>query len=226
MNLNIDPTATVNQPPPASAAPEETGHRLRAVVYSLLARLLKGSPDPPLLRRLRAIPGQDINSHMGSAWLDLRTASYETDVACVQEEYRLLFEGLSAGEVIPYASWHLTGQLMDRPLATLRRDLIRMGCRRRNGVNEPEDHAAALCEVMALLCMDPAPELKAQSRFFHRHLEPWMATFFQDLKSAPSARFYRAVGRFGARFLELEGTLFDGEKGHIKKRAPKKEEIL
>jgi TorA maturation chaperone TorD len=226
MNMNMERPKSVRKPHPASSAPEKKEHRLRAVVYSLLARLLKGSPDADLLRRLRAIPGQDINSHMGTAWLDLRTASYETDVDCVQEEYRLLFEGLSAGEVIPYASWHLTGQLMDRPLATLRRDLTRMGCRRRNGVNEPEDHAAALCEVMALLCMDPAPEPETQARFFHRHLKPWMASFFQDLKSAPSARFYRAVGRFGARFLELEVALFDGEKRHSKKRAPKKEEIL
>lgn len=213
MKRHMEPRPTEPGAPPGSPSTESSDCRPRAVVYSLLARLLAEPPGEDLLQRLRAIPGQDIESYLGTAWIDLRDAAFETDAECVREEYRLLFEGLSAGEVIPYASWHLTGQLMDRPLATLRTDLAHMDCRRLDGVHEPEDHAAALCEVMALICMDPAPDLEPQSRFFHRHLNPWMASFFRDLISAPSARFYRAVGRFGERFLAVESAFLPLEEG-------------
>ena len=54
-----------------------------------------------------------------------------------------------------------------------------------------------------------------QARFFERHLKPWAARMFADLEMSQSARFYRAVGRVGRIFMELESEAFtlsdDGE---------------
>ena len=66
-----------------------------------------------------------------------------------------------------------------------------------------EDHAAALCETMAMLCAGDAG-LDAERRFFHAHLAPWVGDFFNDLQAAPSAVFYRALGRFAAQFMAFE----------------------
>ena len=101
--------------------------------------------------------------------------------------------------MIPYASRYLTGFLNDRPLAELRDDLARLGFERQPDVREPEDHAAAVCEVMASIVADASPdELDEQQQFFSRHIGPWMQTLFTDLVNAPSARFYRAVGVLGS----------------------------
>ncbi len=73
-------------------------------------------------------------------------------------------------------------------------------------MHEPEDHAAAVCEVMALIVADASPdELDEQQEFFGRHIAPWMQTLFTDLVNAPSARFYQAVGTLGRELIEIEG---------------------
>jgi TorA maturation chaperone TorD len=46
-----------------------------------------------------------------------------------------------------------------------------------------------------------------QAEFFTAHLDPWLGRFFEDLSQAPSAGFYRSVGRLGVRFLEMEQHL-------------------
>ena len=53
------------------------------------------------------------------------------------------------GELLPYASYYLTGFLHERPLARLRDDLAALGIERVESNSEPEDHAATLCEIMA-----------------------------------------------------------------------------
>lgn len=97
----------------------------------------------------------------------------------------------------------MTGFLMDRPLAVLRGDLRALGIERQADVKEPEDHAAALCETMAMLVAE-GHDLEGQRRFFQSHVGPWMGTFFRDLGEAPSAAFYRAVGQFGEQFIRFE----------------------
>ena len=97
----------------------------------------------------------------------------------------------------------MTGFLMDRPLALLRADLERLGFERQDEVREPEDHAAALCETMAMLLAEERQQ-DVLSHFFATHMEPWMKSFFGDLGTAKSAVFYRAVGQFGEQFVEFE----------------------
>lgn len=185
--------------------------RVRANAYALLGRLLAAPPDAAMLTRLANIeppPSADATAPLALHWSALRAAATGADSQGLEREYHHLFIGLGHGEVIPYASHHLTGFLNDRPLALLRGDLQALGFERQAGVCEPEDHVAALLEVMSLLAEVSAEDNQdKQTRFFERHIATWMPMFFADLASAPSARFYRAASRFGAAFLAIEGEL-------------------
>lgn len=78
-----------------------------------------------------------------------------------------------------------------------------LGFQRQEGVTEPEDHVAALCEVMAMLITEGV-EFGRQSHFFESNMAGWLERFFADLSEAKTAVFYRAVGRFGAAFAAME----------------------
>lgn len=178
--------------------------RLRAGTYRLLGALLAMPPGRPLLDSLRDIaPADDGGDGLAAAWQALRQAGMEADPAALDDEYQNLFIGIGSGEVTPYASWYLTGFLMERPLARLRQDLAALGIRQRDGVVEPEDHAAALCEAMALV-IGGHGDGATERAWFDAHLAPWLGRFFRDLQAAPSARFYRAVGALGEEFIQFE----------------------
>lgn len=187
--------------------------RARADTYGLLANLWSQAPTGELLRQLARLAEQSPSpgeGRMVSAWRTLGLAARHTDAAAADDEFHDLFIGIGRGELVPYGSWYLTGFLMDRPLVGLRRDLEQLGFERPAEVKEPEDHAAILCETMQLLVLNE-PEIShaQQAAFFANHLAPWMPSFCSDLRSAKSACFYRAVGDFGERFLELETQYFD-----------------
>src|SRR6185295_18162109 len=76
-------------------------------------------------------------------------AAARVAVSAIEREYFNLFIGLGRGDLLPYASYYLTGFLNERPLARLREDLAAFGVERVDGNYEPEDHAATLCEIMA-----------------------------------------------------------------------------
>lgn len=184
--------------------------RLRSNVYALLGNLLAGPPDEGILATLAAIaPAPAERDLLTAAWTMLGEAAGRATPQQLGAEYQAVFIGLGRGEVVPYGSWYLTGFLMEQPLARLRSDLAALGIERQAGVREPEDHAGALCDAMALMIGgdDPAP-LEAQARFFTTHIDPWMGRFFRDLQQAASARFYRAVGQVGEQFLEVENRAF------------------
>jgi len=182
-------------------------NRLRAGTYALLAGLLAAPPNAAMLQRLSGIEAAETVSQrdaMAAAWAGLKLAAAHLRAGSTNAEYQALFIGLGRGELVPYGSWYLTGFLMEKPLGNLRRDLAALGYERQDEVREPEDHAAALCEVMAMLIMDDAMSLTEQRQFFATHMEPWMEPFFSDLEGATSACFYRAVGRLGREFMRLE----------------------
>lgn len=142
---------------------------------------------------------------MAASWQTLNVAASRTTVEALDDEYHALFIGVGRGEVVPYGSWYLTGFMMERPLAQLRRDLKRFGLERAEETKEPEDHASALCETMSLLIESPegiSPHV--QKSFFDNHIEPWMGKFFEDLQQAETASFYSAVGALGEQFIELD----------------------
>jgi len=130
-------------------------------------------------------------------------------VTKIEREYFNLFIGLGRGELLPYASYYLTGFLNERPLARLRDDLAAFGVERVEGNFEPEDHAATLCEIMAAFAGGrfPAPA-GAERKLFEKHMVPWIGRFFADLERAQAGDFYRAVGALGGVFIEIETEAF------------------
>ena len=178
---------------------------VRANTYGLLGALLASPPRRELFDLLAdiEIPSAD-GDGLGTAWRMLKCAAERADIEAVDDEYHDLFVGIGRGELIPYGSWYLTGFVMDKPLALLRADLATLGFERQDGVKEPEDHAAALLETMALVVASPEHGIDVQRHFFDRHVSTWMRTFFADLQTAGSARFYRAVGQLGERFMAFE----------------------
>ena len=181
--------------------------QLRANVYALLAHLLASPPEEASLKLLRDIDsqGDGQDTMLGAAWEMLRQAAERAAVGDIREEFHDLFIGMGRGELVPFGSWYLTGFLMEQPLAQLRGDLKRLGFERQEGVSEPEDHAAALCDVMGMIAAgESAAPAQAQAEFYHRHIDPWMQRFFRDMQQASSARFYRAVGQLGEQFLQVE----------------------
>jgi TorA maturation chaperone TorD len=183
--------------------------RQRAAEYGLLSLLLGKAPDAETLSRLAGLKGDA--SDLGMAHIELASAATAAvaDDRAISKEFFDLFIGLGRGELLPYASYYLTGFLHERPLARVREDLDALGIERAGVSREPEDHIAILLEVMAGLARgDFEAEFSEQARFFERHLKPWAARMFADLGMSRSANFYRAVGRVGRIFMELESEAF------------------
>ncbi len=183
--------------------------RLRAHQYGLLARFLATAPDPAFLQLACRFTGDD--TALGRTLDTLARLAARTTPEAAAEEYHKLFIGVGRGELVPYASYYLTGFLHERPLAKLRVDMARLGIARAAGVSEPEDHIAALCDMMAGLITGAfgAPlDLSAQKTFFDAHLAPWGERFFEDLERARAARLYTPIGTLGRVFMEIEMTAF------------------
>jgi TorA maturation chaperone TorD len=186
----------------ASPEPED---QLRADTYRVLGRLLAAPPDAETLDLFAAAPVSNEDSLLAVAWRMLAMSAERATPGDVADEYQTLFIGLGRGELVPFGSWYLTGFLMEQPLARLRTDMQKLGFERQDDVSEPEDHAAALCEIMALLAEDAGPgSLEVQAAFFETHIGTWMARFFRDMQEASSARFYRAVGQLGEQFINTD----------------------
>ncbi len=179
----------------------------RARLFALLGRLMGGAPDASLLARLRLLRGGA--GELGDAYRALAAAG-ETTPDVLDREYFELFIGVGRGELLPFGSYYLTGFLHERPLAELRGDLARLGIERAEGVSEPEDHIAFLCETYAgLIAGAFEHEGDEATPFFTRHIRPWAARFFADLETAKAAKFYREVGRVGRLAVELEAAASD-----------------
>jgi TorA maturation chaperone TorD len=183
----------------------ENEQRYRASAYSLLAALLRASPDQALLDYVARLspPGETRPDALGEAMAQLAEAAVKVDPDQLEDEYNNLFIGIGKGEVVPYGSWYLTGFLMEKPLSDLRDDLKALGFERNDHVHEPEDHAAAIFEVFSVMIGEPSGHAE-QQRFFEKHMKPWLGRFFADLGSARSADFYKPVAQFGAAFIDLE----------------------
>jgi TorA maturation chaperone TorD len=190
----------------AAAAPmiaEED--QLRADLYGYLSALLASPPDKALLGRSASLKGDE--SDLGSAINTLANLAGKVSAASVEREFNDLFIGLGRGELLPYASYYMTGFLNEKPLAVLRDDMRKNGITRAPNVYEPEDNIASLLEMMAGLITgrfgSPA-SLSRQREFFNRHLAPWARHFFADLEGAKGSVFYAPVGAIGRNFLVIE----------------------
>ena len=191
---------------PRSISDEE---RSRAQMYQLLGVLLSSPPSSELLDGLAALQGGD--TAMGAASKNLAALAKRTAPDDAKREYNNLFIGVGRGELLPYASYYLTGFLNERPLANLRGDLKARGIQSSDNVKEPEDHMGTLCEIMAGIItgeFECDSDLSSQKAFFDAHLAKWAALFFTDLEKAQTAIFYAPVGSLGRAFMDVEADAF------------------
>ena len=130
-----------------SKSPIDEIDQLRAAEYGLLSLLLGKAPDAQTLARVATLKGD--GSDLGIAHIELAAAAAASDDRAAGKEFFDLFIGLGRGELLPYASYYLTGFLHERPLARVREDFNTLGIERAGTSREPEDHIAILLEVMS-----------------------------------------------------------------------------
>ena len=182
---------------------------LRADLYDLLAALLANPPERDLIDRVARLDGDD--GELGRAIGALVRVAKAATGSSTEREFNNLFIGVARGELLPYASYYMTGFLNEKPLAGLRNDMARHGIERAPNVFEPEDNIASLCEMMAGLILGRFGEpktLSVQQDFFATHIAPWAGHFFADLEAAKGSLFYAPVGAVGRAFMEIEREAF------------------
>jgi TorA maturation chaperone TorD len=182
---------------------------LRANLYRLLATTLRAGPSRHDLDMFADMHGDD--TPIGQAVSTITRVAAKSGPEEVSREFHDLFIGVGRGELVPYGSYYLTGFLHEKPLARLRNDMARLGIERRDDVAEPEDHIAALCEMMAGLIVGDFGEvldLDEQKKFFQAHIASWAKHFFTDLEGARSSVFYACIGQLGAAFMDVEDQAF------------------
>ncbi len=180
----------------------------RAGAYALLASLLCDIPSQQVIQKIAEMSQN--NEHEDDLSVAFTAISQAAQAASTEQlalEYHDLFIGVGRGELVPYGSFYLTGFLMEKPLGVLRDDLGLLGYARQEGIKEPEDHIAFLCEVMAQMITDRLA-YEQQKTFFEAHIAPWAARFFVDLSAAESADFYSGVGDLGQAFMVFEESYF------------------
>jgi TorA maturation chaperone TorD len=183
--------------------------QLRADLYDYLAALLAGPPSKAMLQKTASLKGDD--SELGAGFKALsRVASAQSEKSA-SSEFSALFIGVGRGELLPYASFYLTGFLNEKPLAVLRKDMTGLRITRAPNVFEPEDNIASLLEMMAGMItgrFDEPVSLEQQKEFFNRHIGPWAGHFFSDLEGAKNSVLYAPVGAIGRVFTEIEQEAF------------------
>jgi TorA maturation chaperone TorD len=190
-----------------SAAPVDEIDRARAQIYLLLGILLRQAPSASLLSEIAMLKGD--SSVVGMLHFTLAAAAAETTDETESREFFRLFVGVGRGELLPYASYYMTGFLHERPLARVRDDLQKLEVERAEGLLEPEDHIGILMDVMSGLVLGQfASGAVSEQQFFDRHIKSWGAKMFADLESCAQTNFYRAVARLGLAFLEIENEAF------------------
>ncbi len=188
--------------PGADIADED---RLRADFYNYLGLMLANPPDQMVLDQTAGLTGDD--SDLGQAITALARVAKVTKPAAAIREFNALFVGLGRGELLPFASYYLTGFLNEKPLAQLRSDMAARAITRAPNVYEPEDNIASLMEMMAGMIVGrfgPPATLQDQQTFWNRHIGPWAGHFYADLEAAENSVLYASLGAAGRVFMEIE----------------------
>ncbi|WP_415401028.1 TorD/DmsD family molecular chaperone [Tateyamaria sp. SN3-11] len=183
--------------------------RARADLYNFLGAMLASPPDDMMLTQTAGLSGDE--TELGQAIGTLAKLARVTKPKAAESEFNKLFIGLGRGELLPFASYYLTGFLNEKPLALLRQDMLAKGMQRSETVFEPEDSIASLMEMMAAMIVGrfgaPA-DLATQKQFFNKHIGPWATHFFTDLEEAKNSVFFTPVGTVGRIFMSVEAEAF------------------
>ena len=183
--------------------------RLRADMYNFLGLLLARPADEMLLAQTASLTGDE--SALGEAIAGLARVAKASKPKAVEREFNALFIGLGRGELLPYASYYLTGFLNEKPLARLRQDMAALQVTRADNVFEPEDSMASLMETMGGLIVGrfgSAADIEKQKTFFNNHIAPWATHFYTDLEAAKASVLYASVGAVGREFMAIEREAF------------------
>lgn len=213
MNATVQ---TIQFDTPRLMGPEvEPEDQVRADFYALLANVLYRAPDDRLLQAMliSAEPAGEAADELSKAWAALAAASAIVSHDALQEEYAAVFVGMGRPPVMLFGSYYLAGFMNEKPLAELRGELTKLGFARDPEVMEPEDHLAALCDVMrALILGDVAngpATVEEQRAFFARHIQPWVLQCCGAITLNEKANYYRKVAAFAKAFFEIEIQAFD-----------------
>jgi len=197
---------SVGAAPLQFSAPEEAA---RANFYALLARLFQAAPDQALLDSLAAEPDlEGAEGDLSLAWRELAAAAAAADPEAIKLEFDTAFVGTGKAPVTLYACAYSIRYTNEAPLAQLRGVLAALGLARRAEVTDPEDHIAALCEVMRYLIAEQKRDLSEQRAFFERWIWPSAEPLCDAISGSDATRFYRAVAPFAKAFLQLEHSAF------------------
>ena len=183
--------------------------QLRADMYSFLASLLRIEPNAQLVNQLTNLESDD--SPIGKSIKTLSKLASSLDLPTIRDEYVRIFVGVGRGEILPFASYYLTGFLKDKPLAKLRNDMKEIGIELADNVKEPEDHISSLFDMMAGLIVGKFNKkfsIGEQRDFFNKHLGPWVDLLMRDIESSKIAVFYSPLGTIGREFMEIERSSF------------------
>ena len=183
--------------------------QLRADMYSFLASLLRSEPSADLVEQLTLLKSD--NTPIGNAIKVLAKLASSLDLHEIRDEYVKIFIGVGRGEILPFASYYLTGFLKDKPLAKLRNDMKEIGIEMSTDVKEPEDHIASLFDIMSGVILgkfDRKFSITEQRDFFNKHLAPWVELLMRDIEASKIAVFYAPVGTLGREFIEIERSSF------------------
>lgn len=189
-----------HSPTDISPGQDDEARALRADIYALLAALLRTPPDNALREWLASLETSTDDIRFAQAWQHLANAAADSTSEELKRAHFVHLVGVIQGDVLPYASYYREGGLMEAPLVALRQELRTLNLERSPDVSEPEDHLAALCEVMAMLVAESHPH---EAGFFHRHLAPWATDCARDL-AAVASPFYAAIGALASLFFERE----------------------
>jgi TorA maturation chaperone TorD len=187
--------------------PEELA---RANVYGLLARLFYAPPDAALLEGLAGAEGLAGDERvMRDAWQALVSAAARADVEALREAYEIAFIGTGRALVTLYTTAYTLRSASEAPLVALRADLAELGLARHRSSHEPEDHIAALCDVMRHLIATQERGLPQQARFFNRWIAPAAQPLCDAIAKQGRSAFYECVAGFAEAFFELERSAFE-----------------
>ena len=186
----------------------------RAELYGLLARLWLAPPDAALLQQFQvAVTESEVDgAALAAPWHDLVAALRNTTVDAAAAEFNALFVGVGKPEIFAYGSYHLSGYLNEKPLATLRTDLAALGLTREDSTLETEDHVSYVFEVMRyLIAGDDAGvcNLEQQRRFFRKHVQTWLDSLCDAVQASPRAQVYGALAGLTRSFIAVETQGFD-----------------
>ena len=181
----------------------------RSDLYGFLGALLEKPADSKLLYQISSLKPDD--TPIGQSIHALSRIAGVTTAETAEREFNALFIGLGRGELLPYASYYLTGFLNEKPLAKLREDMAARHIARSVDNKQPEDNIASLMEMMGGMIVGrfgAVTSLTEQKTFFDTHIALWAGHFFSDLEGSDSSVFYSAVGSLGRQFMEIESEAF------------------